>query len=192
MPAPIDVEQRLDEIAVATLELAREGGAAAVTIRAVAARLGGATSRVTKYLPTRAGLLANAARYMTAHWEADAGAALADQTGIDRLRALAAWSLTTDGYDDAIRRLWIDAIASGQTEIEGVNHVREQAHHEQDELRALVEDALPAGNEWLADALYLAFRGYYLSTIEDPHRWPAERAGAAIQRLLDLVESRGG
>ncbi len=190
MPPAINLAERLDAIAIATLEIAREQGANAVTIRAVAARLGGSTTRITKYLPSRAALLANAARYMAAHWSNDAASALEQRSGIDRLRALARWSLNTEGYDDAIRKLWIDALATGATEIEGTNLVREQAREEHDSIRALVTSALPANSDWLADTLFLAFRGYYLSTVEDPDRWPPQRAAAAIERLLDLVEGR--
>jgi AcrR family transcriptional regulator len=189
MPPAINVEERLDAIAIATLEIAREHGAAGVTIRAVAARLGGATSRVTKYVPTRAALLNNASRYMAAHWSNDAADALDQQTGIDRLRALARWSLNTEGYDDAIRRLWIDALASRNENDDPASRSRQQARDEHKTIRELVTSVLPHRMEWLADTLFLAFRGYYLSTIEDPGRWPPERAASAIEQLLDVIQT---
>jgi hypothetical protein len=42
---------------------------------------------------------------------------------------------------------------------------------------------------WLADVLFLAFRGYYISSIEDPEHWSPDRAASALEWLLDLVES---
>jgi AcrR family transcriptional regulator len=189
MPPAINVEERLDAIAIATLEIAREHGAAGVTIRAVAARLGGATSRITKYVPTRAALLDNASRYMAAHWSKDASDALDQQTGIDRLRALARWSLNTEGYDDAIRRLWIDALASRDAKDDPASRPRQQARDEHESIHELVTSVLPHGMEWLADTLFLAFRGYYLSTVEDPSRWPPERAASAIEQLLDVIQT---
>lgn len=74
MPAEIDRAERLDDIARAVLEIAREHGGQAVTVRAVAARLGGSTTLVTKYLPSRPALLANALRYVRENWAAESAA----------------------------------------------------------------------------------------------------------------------
>lgn len=188
MPVPIDVAKRLDAIANATLDLARDQGAGAVTIRAVAAHMGGSTTLITKYLPTRAALLANASRYVQDHWTDELATALGDRTGVDQLRALAAWSLDTDDYDLPVRRLWLEALSTGQQRANGTDIPLEQARAEHDWIETLVADACGKRQSWLADTLFLTLRGYYLSTIEDPDRWPPERAAAAIKRLLDLVE----
>lgn len=187
MPAEIDRDERLDAIAKATLEITREHGARAATVRAVGARLGGSTTLVTKYLPSRPALLANAVRYVNANWSDDLAGALAERNGEDQLRALANWSLNTTGYDDVIRRLWIDALASGERSTGGTDLPREQARAEHDQIRATVTQALGEEAGWLADTLFLAFRGYYLSSIEDPENWPPERAAAAISQLLDKL-----
>lgn len=187
MPAEIDRAERLDDIARAVLEIAREHGGQAVTVRAVAARLGGSTTLVTKYLPSRPALLANALRYVRENWAAESAAALGDREGGERVRALARWSLNTSGYDDAIRYLWLEALAGGDRNVDGTDLPLEQAHAEHEWIAATVARALGEDGGWLADALFLAFRGYYLSSIEDPEGWPPERAAAAIARLLDEV-----
>lgn len=187
MPAEIDVDERLRDIAVATLELAREEGPAGVTVRAVAARLGGSTTLVTKYLPSRRALLANAFVHVSAHWDDSKAKALGDEVGLERVRALARWSLQTEYYDDSIRRLWVASLANTPEPVDGDANQRE-AHDEYDKIRETVAGA--GEDEWLADALFLAFRGYYVSSIEDRERWPPERAAAAIERLLDLIEAR--
>jgi hypothetical protein len=44
------------------------------------------------------------------------------------------------------------------------------------------------GVDWLRDLLFLAFRGYFVSSIEDPERWPEERARTAIDTLLRTLD----
>lgn len=185
MPAEIDRAKRLDDIAVATLELAREHGPKGVTVRAVAARLGGSTTLVTKYLPNRPVLLANAFRYVQENWSDSLATALSNSDGEERVRALAKWSLDTVDYDETIRHLWIEALAGGHRSVNGIDLPQVQAQAEHDHIMETVIGALGDDAGWLADALFLAFRGYYLSSIEDPGHWPPERAFAAISRLLD-------
>lgn len=191
MPVDVDIAARLDAIAVATLAIARAEGASAATIRAVAARLGGSTTLITKYLPNRAALLANASRYVQDHWIDELKATLGDHTGIDQLRALATWSLDTDEYDLPVRRLWLEALATDRRQTDGSDLPLRQARLELDWIETVVAHVCGQGQNWLADTLFLAFRGYYLSTIEDPDRWPPQRAAGAIHHLLDLVEALG-
>ena len=47
MPREVDADQRLADIAAATLHVARDTGAQSVTIRSVARQLGGSTTLVT-------------------------------------------------------------------------------------------------------------------------------------------------
>ncbi|HTU15220.1 MAG TPA: TetR family transcriptional regulator C-terminal domain-containing protein [Solirubrobacterales bacterium] len=187
MPAEINVTERLQAIAVATLQLAQEEGPGGVTVRAVAKRLGGSTTLVTKYIPSRTALLANAFEHISAHWQNDLGATLEDQEGMDRLRSLALWSLNTGEFEDAIRRLWIAALAGSPPGPEGGETSRTEAHDEYEFIRETVAGA--DQEAWLADALFLAFRGFYVSSVEDPENWPPERAAEAITRLLDIVEA---
>jgi hypothetical protein len=37
----------------------------------------------------------------------------------------------------------------------------------------------------VSDLLFLAFRGYYVSTVEDDAAWPAERARAAVKGMIE-------
>jgi AcrR family transcriptional regulator len=189
MPAQIDVAERLDAIAEATLHIAREEGFEGVTIRAVAARLGGSTTLVTKFVKSRAVLLSNAFRYIRRHWDADRDAAVRDRVGMDRLKALARWSLNTEGYDHAVRVLWIQGLSSARYDRRSYKHPRHEARREYDGVRAMVAAVGGDDNGWLADVLFLAFRGFYISTIEDPERWQSRRPAAAVERLLDMVES---
>ena len=161
MPGAIDVDERLDAIARATLEFAREAGPNGVTVRAVARRLAGSTTLITKYLPSRAALLANAFRYVSSNWAEDRDAALRGHAGFESLRALARWSLSTTNYDDAIRGLWLHALSSGHREVDGVDLPHLQARGEHAHIRSVVDAACPNDGKWLADTLFLAFRGFY-------------------------------
>lgn len=185
MPAEIDRAKRLDDIARATLEIARERGPRGVTVRAVAASLGGSTTLVTKYLPTRPLLLGNAFRYVRENWSESSAEALGESTGKERIHALARWSLQTVDDDATIRQLWIEALASGNRAVEGLDLPQLQAHSEHEDIGAIVEQGLGERWDWLVDTLFLVFRGYYLSSIEDPQRWRTQRAAEAVARLLN-------
>ncbi len=188
MPPEINVQERLDAIAEATLQLARAGGARGVTVRAVAKKLGGSTTLVTKYVPTRVDLLLNAFAFVSTNWAEDLANALDGKEGMEKLKALAGWSLQTNNYDDAIRALWIDSLAGNPPEAEGDETVQNQAHGEYEFIKAVVHEA--GEDDWVADALFLAFRGYYLSSLEDPESWPPERAQEAVMRILEMIASQ--
>jgi AcrR family transcriptional regulator len=185
MPSAIDTAERLDQIAKATLEVARKDGTAAVTIRSVSAHMGGSTTLITKFIPSRGELLRNAARYVRRDWDSDLDALLGDREGIDRLRVFAAWMCTTTKYDDVIRRQWVEVIATEDPRSPSIRDVRTEAHGELAMLEEVLEGAGLHERAWLADLLYLAFRGYYVSTVEDPSKWPAKRARKAVDGLLD-------
>lgn len=187
MPPEVDLTARLKAIAEATLQLARDEGPRGVTVRAVSEKLGGSTTLITKYLPSRRALLRNAFDYAAVNWAEDLAATLGDKSGREKLRALSTWSLQTVGYDDAIRALWISALA-GEVSGEPADGTtpQEEARGEYDFIK---EAVLEAGHdEWVADALFLAFRGYYLSSVEDPEAWPSERAERAVRRMLDAID----
>lgn len=186
MPAGIDHDQRLKEIAEATLQVAREEGANAVTIRAVAARMGGSTTLVTKFIPSRAALLANAFQHMKAYWADDQAAALDGMAGAERLHALIRWMFATVGYDAGLRRLWIETVARDP---EQAHDHRQEGHDEHEQFaKALRASPCIADLGWLADVLFLAARGYYISSVEDPERWLSPRAADSVESLLEFVE----
>lgn len=188
MPPEINLPERLQAIAKASLELAREKGPRGVTVRAVADQLGGSTTLITKYLPSRIDLLKNAFDYVSMNWVASLTETLDGREGMDKLRALAEWSLQTQNYDDAIRGLWLDAITGNPPKSDQGETVQTQARAEYGFIKETVAEA--GHEEWVADALFLAFRGYYVSSIEDPEAWPAERASAAVGHLLDLIDAQ--
>jgi AcrR family transcriptional regulator len=185
MPAPIDPAARLDEIARATLEVARRGGAQAVTIRSVAARMGGSTTLITKFVPSRGELLLNAARYVRRDWEDDLAAALGDSTGLERMRGYVDWMCNTTKYDDVIRRQWVEMLATDPLDAQSLVDIRDEAQGERERTDEILQGTGLEERPWMSDLLFLAFRGYYVSTVEDASEWPAERARAAVKGMID-------
>ncbi|MFD5648715.1 TetR/AcrR family transcriptional regulator [Streptomyces sp. NPDC127039] len=185
MPIDVDETQRRKEIAQATLAVAARDGARAITIRAVAKELGGSTAMVTNYIPTRIALITNAVRAAESRWRAELDAHLGDLRGKDRLRATIEWHLSTEPDDLLLRTLWVEMLSSARTDPEGVDH------SEPREARQEFFDASTAAGvsdaELAADVLALLTRGYYVSTVEDPAYWTAERAERVARAVVDAL-----
>ncbi|NRQ37379.1 TetR/AcrR family transcriptional regulator [Nonomuraea sp. NN258] len=190
MPIEVDEVQRLNEIAAATIEVARQRGVRAVTIRAVAQQLGGSTAMVTNYVSSRAALMYNALRRAEEEWEHDKRDFLDGAEGEERLRSLVRWMCTTDDDDDILRRLLIEIASSEKgAAAEGIQRAS-RGHRE--EIAAAVAEAGTPAPALTADILYLLLRGYWLATLEDAEGWPSERGAAAALAVLDLLERDQG
>ena len=183
MPTAIDRAARLDAVAEATLEVALSEGVDAVTIRAVATRMGGSTTVITKFVPTRAELLDNVIRYVQERWEGEISEEVAPKSGGDRVRALIRWSTRPTRSDRLIRRFWLNALATDDERSRAA--VRGEARREHARIRTAVDGA--GKDPWFADLIYLALRGYYVSTIEDPQRWSHRKVASALENLLDAA-----
>ncbi|WP_033217856.1 TetR/AcrR family transcriptional regulator [Kitasatospora phosalacinea] len=185
MPIEVDQEDRLARIADATIQVARERGVRAVTIRAVAQELGGSTAVITNYLPTRSALIANALRHAERHWSHETGTLLAGRTGTERLLALAEWMCTTERDDEVMRRLLAEIVSEGG-ESDATALAAELARDHRAALGPLLADA-GVTDPAAADLLHLLFRGYWLSTLEDPADWPPARGTNAARAAVRLL-----
>lgn len=191
MPIDVDVQERLREIAVATIAIAEEHGIGAVTIRAVASRLGGSTTLVTNYLPNRSELLANAVHHAYGDWYDEFEELRNGVPSSELLAALASWSCSTTGNDAVLRRLLIelfmtpsmDPVLRTQVLAHGVEH--------RDELLQAARQRGVDDPEFVADALYLVLRGFYLMSVEDPDTWTSERVTPVMDQLVELIAPAG-
>ncbi|MEV3861562.1 TetR/AcrR family transcriptional regulator [Streptomyces sp. NPDC050095] len=193
MPIEVDEARRLDEIADATIQVARERGVRSVTIRAVAQRLGGSTAMVTNYVPSRAALMINAMRRAEAGWDREMAEELAGVEGEERLRGAVRWMCTTQQNDEVLRRLMMEIASAGPgagAEVEAL--LRETSRRSHEELGALAAEGGLSGGELVGDMLHLLMRGYWLATLEDPERWTAERGERAILAVVDLLKGSAG
>ncbi|MGW7051643.1 TetR/AcrR family transcriptional regulator [Streptomyces sp. NPDC054887] len=191
MPIEVDEERRLDEIADATIQVARERGVRSVTIRAVAAQLGGSTAMVTNYVSSRSALMINALRRAEEGWTREMEQVLEGVAGPDRLRAAARWMCTTERDDEVQRRLLMEIASAGPgagAEVEELR--RATSRRSRAEFGALAAEAGLPDPALGADILHLLFRGYWLSTLEDPESWSTERGTRTALALLDLLGGR--
>ncbi|MCD5348168.1 TetR family transcriptional regulator [Agromyces sp. H3Y2-19a] len=192
MPIEVDHDERLADIARATVEIARERGTRAVTLRAVAERLGRSTAFITNYVPSRAHLMANALEQARGQWDEERAAHLGDLVGVERLAALARWMCTSSPEENVLRSLWIEVIA----DVRGANRrayevVRGVTDATYGKFLAGAEHIAQGGEPvdhdeaaHIADILYLYCRGYEVKAIEDPGAWTDERVQASLEVLL--------
>lgn len=187
MPIAVDVAERLDALARATVAVAARRGAARVTLRHVAAELGGSTTLVTNYLPSRTAVVANALGWIMRCWERERAAALAGVADGDRLAALARWACTTTPADDVFRGLLVELLSRPDTEADAGPFVATAREHHA-ELRAAAR-AAGVGAEaagFVADAVFLLVRGAHFAAIEEPGAWDA-RLPHLVARTLALL-----
>jgi AcrR family transcriptional regulator len=187
VPIDVDVSQRLREIAEATLAVVDEDTARGVTIRAVAAKLGRSTTVVTNYLPTRSALLLNAVRHALMAWDEDQREIGDPHDGPDALRRTLAWAVGTEGHDMIVRRLFLELVATSDPEADAALPIRASALEGHNELEQAARAAGSGDPGFVADALFLALRGFYLACVEDPERWTSERAEPVVDRLLTVL-----
>ncbi|MFB7333186.1 TetR/AcrR family transcriptional regulator [Streptomyces adustus] len=185
MPIDVDEVQRRKAIAQATLAVAARDGAHAITIRAVAKELGGSTAMVTNYVPTRTALITNAVRAAESRWRADLESRVGDRTGADRLRATVEWHLSTEPEDLLLRTMWVEMLSAAHVDPAGVDR-----QEPRESRREFLDAALAAGvpdAALAADILSLLTRGYYVSSMEEPGYWTAERASRVAKAVVDAL-----
>jgi len=180
MPREVDTEQRLADIADATVRVARTAGAQAVTIRSVARELGGSTTLVTNYLPSRSALIMNALDQARDRWRDERDEAIAAAAPADRLTALIEWALSSTSDDPVLRTLILEVVANAAVEPE----LRDSLHRESVEFQAAIAaaaaDAGYADADRVAQLVYLILRGASIATTEDPDHWQEEQIRGAV------------
>lgn len=184
MPIEVDVDQRLHAIAEATLTVAGRDGVGAVTYRSIARELGGSTTMVTNYLPTRSALLQNVLRHVSKRWDAELDAVLSSSAPGERLRDVAKWSCSTEPHDLVFRRMLFHALIE-MSDADDVSSVLDEdgADHREVFRRAAIDDGRPDADQ-LADAMFLLARGYYFATVDNAATWSEDRVARAIDALL--------
>jgi AcrR family transcriptional regulator len=189
VPIDVQVDERLAAIADATLRVAQQRGADGITIRAVAAAMGGSTTLVTNYLPSRAALIKNAIDHVLARWSEDEAAALDGVAPAEQLEALARWSCTTTGDDEVMRHLLIEMLAKARGPSDVSAAMLRDAREHREHLRAAAGAASAPDPDLAADVLHLVLRGYYLASVEDPEQWTSDRVTPIVQRLVALLRA---
>jgi AcrR family transcriptional regulator len=178
------------------MRVAETRGADGVTIRAVAEEMGGSTTLVTNYIPSRTQLIKNAVLHALEGWQEDFDNEREGVAAEDELRTLAVWSVSTRGDDTTMRHLFIELLARATTDT-GLDALREDSEEHRTRFRDAAEAAGVADPEFAADLLYLVTRGFYFATVEQPDDWTTERVTPVMLQLLELLsmtpsKKRGG
>lgn len=190
MPIEVDASERLAEIAMATVAVARERGTRGVTVRSVADQLGRSTAFITHFVASRTQLMVNALEHAQVHWEQDRAAHLRGLSGWERLVALARWMCSTADGDAVLRSLWIEVIA----DVRGDNRaaydiVRATTASTYGEFLSCATEVSRHEAREIADILYLFGRGFHVKSIEDPLGWTTERVNRSLEVLLSALLS---
>jgi AcrR family transcriptional regulator len=188
VPIQVDPQERLDELAVATLTVVQRDGLAALTIRSVADEVGRSTAVVTNYLPTRAALVLNAFRHGREAWGRELGTAVAGLEGPERLDRTLQWWSSSEPIDGALRQLWLEIVlTSDDPRFAAV--VGELSADDRDRVRAAVAAADNEAGDLLVDALLLVLRGFWVSATEDPEQWTPDRGLAAFRAIAAALDA---
>jgi AcrR family transcriptional regulator len=175
MPRDIDVEGRLNDIAEATIRVARNSGANAVTIRAVARELGGSTTLVTNYLPSRAALILNVLDRANSRWRSDYERRAQRLDPRTRFEELVTWEDEPGEIEPVLRGLILEIVANAEAE----PTLRDALHRESHNYREVLHEAARAAGfldpELATDLGYLLLRGAYFTNAEDPAYWNHRR-----------------
>ncbi|AHH17682.1 transcriptional regulator TetR family [Nocardia nova SH22a] len=185
MPIEVDGSQRRRRIGDAGLRVVRAHGVAGLTVRAVAAELGGSTSLVTNYVRNRGELLALTMDSALRQWDTEAE----QVTTSGGLAELAAWAV--DWYSDdgpIVTSVLLEVLAGGDPD--RLATVRRELDILYGQLRAATHDT--DDPDIAADLLYLITRGAMVTSVEDPGRWPLERLTHAATYLVDRMRERPG
>jgi AcrR family transcriptional regulator len=185
MPRYVDHEDRRRQILVATRQVLAEKGPGGLSFRNVAAAMGGSTTVVTHYYPSRQMLLDALVDGMV-DWQDDLDELQAGTTDQrQRLRLFLQWMVPADdeGLLEETVRLNLIGEHGSRLRTEHVFNawdarVRDLlAQH----LDGIVEpDRLPA----IVDVLRSVSNGITLSVVEHPTEWPAERQFDVIDEVL--------
>ncbi|MBS1888522.1 MAG: TetR/AcrR family transcriptional regulator [Actinobacteria bacterium] len=187
MPIEVDVDERLDELAVETLKVVQRDGLAALTIRAVAQEVGRSTTVVTNYLPSRAALVLNAFRHGRREWERELDAAVAGLSGPDRLRRTLEWWASTEPLDGALRHLWLEILLTASEDAEFAELIAQISAEDRGRVSEVLGAAGVAVDAIVVDALMLVLRGFWLSATEDPEEWNPERGLHAFTAVAEAL-----
>lgn len=190
MPREVDHDERRDEILTAVAGVLADAGLRGLTIRTLAARLGGSVSMVTHYFPTRHALLVNLGPWLLKKWQAEVESLTsAGSDGAAGLHAVLSWLIPLTPESLVEEKAGLSLLAGTESDAASVRGLSTKlVAWVRDLLRArllgLVDEAYV---ERAVDILYAVTQGINVCACEDPGAWPAERQLALLDDLLDLL-----
>ena len=185
MPRYVNHEDRRREILDATLIVLAQRGVNGLTFRAVAEEMGGSSTLVTHFFPTRQALLdalAESVAWLPEDLFADE-AAFEDPR--ERLRFFLLWLVPGDEQARVYEQARVSLIGERDTRLRTQHFFDMWDTRMREVLRdhllpLLEEEEIPAA----VDLLRCLANGITLSTVEHPDEWPPSRQEAVVDHAL--------
>jgi AcrR family transcriptional regulator len=190
MPRSVDRDERRREVARAAIQLLARRGPRGLTLRALAAELGGSITLVTHFFPNRRALLDAVTEQAIEDWAPElATFDTGELTPAERLRGFLTWLLPTTAEALALERGRV-MLAS-----ESDAHFNVQNFYDTWEarIRELIERYIgplvpPAEKEFYIDLVRVIGNGVVLSAVEHPKYWTEDKQRSFIEGLLPLLQ----
>jgi AcrR family transcriptional regulator len=188
MPRVVDHDERRRDIADVAIRLLARDGAAGLSLRSIAAELGGSLTMVTHYYANRQELMTDLAHQICDTWR---GALVElDETHReprDRLRAFMIWLLpvTEKGREEDRARF---ALLAADSDLSGRAVLLEFDEVVRGMLRERLQGLVPRRSvASVADLLHAFASGVSLDSQLGPEAWPRKRQLALLDALLDAL-----
>lgn len=191
MPKVVSRAARREEVADAAVRVLARGGPSALTLRSLAAELGGSITLVTYFFDDRDDLFeAIIDDVLLRDYSADEVINRTDDPLAD-LRSLMEWFMSSGPEDDE-REAGRIALISMRAQSRSVDHFFEAMENKFRELFGAVLDRLVPANEvqGLVDYLRVGMNGIAISAVEHPEIWTPERRKSVVDLLIQTVEAR--
>lgn len=190
MPRSLDVQSRKQDIAEATMSLLAQGGSRALTVKALAAELGGSTTLVTHIYPRKADLYEGVLEWLESDLETSLRAAADTTDDRANLRALIEWCLPLDARSLETERMRLGLLPRADDD----DSIREFLDKLEMRMRALIRERLaPVVPDEKLDILTAYVRsitnGAVLSAAEHPEKWTRSRQLTATTMLMTVIDA---
>lgn len=189
MPRSLDIQGRKQDIAEATMTLLAQGGSRALTVKALAAQLGGSTTLITHIYPRKADLYEGVLAWLESDLESSLSAAADTRDPRANLRALIEWCLPLDARSLEMERTRLGLL----TRADDDERIREFLENLEKRMRTLIRERLaPVVPDDRLDILTAYVRsitnGAVLSAAEHPEKWTRSRQLAATTMLMTVID----
>lgn len=188
MPRFVDPDQRKAEIVSAVIELLSDGGFKNFTVRALAQKMGGSSTLVTHYFPTRDDLLVALHNYVLKDAEDQRGRLLEIDDPQERLHAVLAYFLPDDLRALNLERVRIAMAANRDSEPLVADFFSQLEPGMRGLIRASLEEFIPPEDlDSMVDLLRVWTSGMAVSAVEHPEIWTPERQRATLKLFVSSL-----
>ncbi|MFC9997394.1 TetR/AcrR family transcriptional regulator [Nocardia sp. NPDC127526] len=186
MPRQVDSAERLAAVGDAVVSIAVAAGFGAVTIRAVAERLGSSTSAITYVVGGRDEVLRTAVRREIEARRAQAEAAIGGASGAAGLRGLIEWAVLTPG--ERTHRLWLALVLGARTEAVLRAELDEFNRWWDERVRNLLAATGIRDIATARDVLDVTVDGLVLTGFDEGSPWSAARRRRVLDAMWSALE----